>query len=235
MNDLNFGYSRTPISDRVYTYIKGEIVNGNWKSGDKIPSENTLCKTLGVSRVSVRAAIKKLTSMGLIESFQGKGTFVCNAGSNTSINELYSVLSLNQLDRMSLLEFRKIIEVASAGYAAIRATTEIVDSMNEAVISLESAESPEEFIKHSLNFHHLLALATNNAIIIRTFEIMEDIYLHIFQENVSLLGTIGAEDHRNILSAIETRDVELAKKLMDEHLTNTAKKMVDARISSSVQ
>ncbi|MPN35087.1 Pyruvate dehydrogenase complex repressor [bioreactor metagenome] len=210
-------------------YIKGEIVNGSWKPGDKIPSENMLCKTLSVSRVSVRAALKKLTSVGLIESFQGKGTFVCKEGNRVPLNDLYSVMVLNQSDRMSLLEFRKIFEVACAGYAAIRATTEMVDSMNETVMNLEAAQTPEDIIQYGLMFHHQLALATNNSIMIRTFEVMQDSYLHIFRENVSLLGTIGVEDHRNILSAIETRDVELAKKLMDEHLNNTTKKMVDAR------
>ena len=77
MADLTEKSSRTPISDRVYNHIKSNIANGSWKPGDKIPSENILCKTLDVSRVSARAAIRKLTNMGILESYQGRGTFVC--------------------------------------------------------------------------------------------------------------------------------------------------------------
>jgi len=181
MNDFNFGYSRTPISDQVYNYIKGEIVEGNWKPGEKIPSENTLCKTLNVSRVSVRAAIKKLSSIGLIESFQGKGTFVCKEGNFHPINDLYSVMAISQNDRLSMFEFRKIIEVASAGYAAMRATTDVVNAMNQAIINLEASDDIQEIINYGVEFHKLLIHSTNNSIIIHTFELLHEIYVQTFR------------------------------------------------------
>ncbi len=229
MNELNFGYSRTPISDQVYSYIKGEILKGNWKPGEKIPSENMLCKTLGVSRVSVRAAIKKLASIGLIESFQGKGTFVCKEGSFQPINDLYSIMALSQSDRMSMLEFRKIIEIASAGFAAMRASTEFVNAMNDSILKLEAADNPKDIIKYGLEFHRQIMLATNNSLIIRTFEMLHEVYLQAFEEHFAVIGEISVSDHRAILSAIETRNAELARKLMEEHLNNTTKSMVEAR------
>lgn len=64
------------VTEDVVDYLKQKIMDGTWKPGDKISSENELTACLSVSRASVRYAIQHLIAVGVLESFQGKGTFV---------------------------------------------------------------------------------------------------------------------------------------------------------------
>ena len=68
--------SRSNITDQIVQYFKEKIVSGEWKVGEKIPSENQLTETLGVSRASIRTAIQQLVGIGVLESRHGKGTFL---------------------------------------------------------------------------------------------------------------------------------------------------------------
>ena len=69
--------ANTRRDDIVYKQLLDNIKAGVWKSGDKLPTENELSKELNVSRVTIRAALQRLRSIGLVESKHGKGTFVC--------------------------------------------------------------------------------------------------------------------------------------------------------------
>ena len=70
--------SRASIGDQVYQQMKDQIVNGEWKAGDRLPSENELAEQFGVSRVTVRGALQKLAALGLIETKLGDGSYVGN-------------------------------------------------------------------------------------------------------------------------------------------------------------
>ena len=67
---------KSNITQQVVQFIKKNIDNGNWRIGEKIPSENKLAESLGVSRASVRMAIQQFIAIGVLESVHGKGTFV---------------------------------------------------------------------------------------------------------------------------------------------------------------
>ena len=67
---------KTNVTEQIVAYYKQQILNGTWKVGEKIPSENQLCGELGVSRASIRSAVKELIGLGVLESMHGKGTFL---------------------------------------------------------------------------------------------------------------------------------------------------------------
>ena len=69
---------RKKVSDEVFEQIKAMIASGNWKPGDKLPSEKELTELFGVSRVTIREALKKLASYNIIETSQGRGSFIRN-------------------------------------------------------------------------------------------------------------------------------------------------------------
>lgn len=218
------------VSDQVFQYLKDNIAQGRWRPGEKIPSENKLCELLEVSRISVRSAIGRLASLGLLESKQGNGTFVCQPGSFQPLGDMYA--ALGQSDRLSMLEFRKVIEVAAAEFAALRATTKTVDAMHETIMRMQTATDPAEIAASDMEFHYLLAEATNNSAIVKSFEILRDSYIRVFEENVAVMGSYGAEYHKKILSAIETRNAALAKRYMSEHLDNTAALLLQSRTTN---
>jgi len=215
------------VSDYVFNFLKNNITKGVWNPGEKIPSESKLCEILGVSRISVRTAISRLSSWGVLESRQGNGTFVCQLSSFNPLSGMHLVLS--QSDRVSMFEYRKVIEVAVAEFAALRATTKMIDAMFETVHRMETDSNPQDIAQSDMEFHYLLAKSTNNSAIIQSFEILRDTYIRVFEENVALMGSFGVEYHRKILSAVETRNPVLARQYMSEHLDNTAARNVLGR------
>lgn len=205
-------------TDQVFDYLSQGIASGTWKPGDKLPSEAELCRRLGASRVTVRSAISRLTGLGLARSQQGRGTFVCPPAPPPLPDDL---LGLQNADRLSVFEFRKIIESESAALAAIRATSADVLEMEQSILGMESGQSDEDVAEQDMAFHCLVARASGNEVILRIFQVMRSIYIRMFEDNVSLLGKTGTEHHRRILLAIQTRDMQTARNCMLEHLDDT--------------
>ena len=196
------------ISDDVFEYLQSNLTSGTWKPGQRIPSERELCATLGVSRVSVRAAIGKLKGLGLLESRQGGGTFV----------------SPKQIeDEVSIFEFRHILECESAALAAMRATQSQISKLEEINECMAQAEEDSDVARYDLMFHLTLAQATNNPIIMKVMDAYKDSFFSMFEQNISVLGKEGVVSHEKIIRSIQVRDSEGAKANMREHLQNTEK------------
>lgn len=209
----------TSAVDTVYNYLFQNIRNGTWKPGDKIPSEADLCGILNVSRVSVRGALGRLSALGLVQSKQGKGTFVSEPPAETQSPAFH----IQNMDRLSLFEFRRIIERESAALAALRATSEDVLAMQDSINKMEHGETDQEIAEQDLRFHALIAKATGNEIIQHVSRITEEAYLHMFMENVAQMGSMGTAHHRQILLDIQVRDADAARQHMNAHLDETAR------------
>ena len=221
------------VSDQVFAYMKEQITGGHWQPGDKIPAELKLCSLLNVSRVSVRAAITRLSCMGFLESFRGRGTFVCKAPK--PIDSMYSAIVLNRSNRLDIFEYRKIIESASAELAAQRASTEMVNRMNAAIQQQQQATTVADIVRYDWEFHYQIAAATGNKLIVRNFEILREAYMQQFVESIELMGNKGLFGHKNITAAIEVRAPVLAKQAMLEHLNYTMHQIAVLRIDNAVE
>lgn len=213
--------SRQSVSDMVFERLKRSIITGEWKPGEKIPSENRLCKELDVSRVSIRAAINRLSAIGLLESRQGGGTYVCMYSGAEHINSIIPYIALERPDRINMFEFRKIIEVESAGLAAMRADVDNVNEMRQLAVRMRESSDPEQTALFDAEFHYMIAKATRNPIIVRVFEVLRDTYYALLKQNVDMMGSYGAHYHELICTAIESRDSALARRYMEEHLTTS--------------
>lgn len=204
-------------TDAVVDYLTNGISTGQWKPGDKLPSEAQLCTLLGASRITVRSAIGRLAGLGLVRSQQGRGTFVCAPSVPASI----PLLPIQNADRLSVFEFRKIIESESAALAAIRATSADVQAMEESIVNMERGGPERDIAEQDLAFHSLIAQASGNEVIYRVFQMMQETYNRMFEDNVVHVGNAGSEHHRRILLAIQTRDMEAARRSMLAHLDDT--------------
>lgn len=213
------------VVDSVFSYLQDGLAAGVWKAGDKLPSEKELCQKLQVSRMSVRSAIGKLVALGVVESYQGKGSYVRMPPRQDPLSDIGPLIVPAHADRLSVFEFRKVVEGESAALAAIRATEEMARDMEQTIRAMEEGRSNDDIARQDLAFHFLVAKATGNEVIIRMFEILQDTYLTMFEENVSTLGKMGAAYHRRILMAIRTRDMQTARQCMLEHLDATMRGM----------
>ena len=98
------------ITDQVVEYLKENIESGKWNIGEKIPSENQMVMELGVSRSSIRSALQYLIGIGVLKSYQGKGTFLINTQVENWDEAEYKITSEDCMDICKVLEFRKILE-----------------------------------------------------------------------------------------------------------------------------
>ncbi len=203
------------LSDSVYQYLADGISSGRWKTGDKLPSEAELCRELDASRSTVRSAIERLIGLGLAQSFQGKGTFVSN---NIPREHAEAVLHINGASRLDVFEFRKIIESESAALAAIRATAVDVAEIEASIADMAQAVTDMETAEADMRFHQLIARCSGNVIIQRIFDVMRPTYSEMFMQNVFHMKKTGVYFHRQIFLAIQSRDMEEARRHMLEHI-----------------
>src|SRR6056297_955421 len=203
---------KNSTSNMVIEQIKNEIIEGNLKPGEKIPTERELAKILGVSRTSIREAINALSYSGYLESMQGKGTFVTeNAKKYDEISELLSNVSDYSLS--SLMEVREMLEGEFVKLATMRATDE---EMREIV-----KEYNAEFVREDLNFHLYIANVTHNPLMNTLMKVFGAM-LHretnqITQESVRTKEKT-IEITGRLVEAMMNREADKAKELMLEHI-----------------
>lgn len=211
------------ITDQVFNQIKENIISGEWAPGNKLPSENELSKSFGVSRVSIRSAIQKLSILGILTTKQGEGTHVNNLSPGMYMNALMPMLMLNESQLLEVLEFRRIIEIESAKLAAQRADPKDIADLETIMKKMEKDSSDrKQFALEDSNFHTALAKAGKNSIIIKVNMIIKDLLISHQIKIQEMLGPSGAlKYHPMIIDAIKSKDAESAEKLMREHITVT--------------
>ena len=99
---------------------------------------------------------------------------------------------------------------------------------------MAEATSTEEITQYDLEFHYLIMQGSRNSILVKVFEILRDTYLSLLHENVTLMGSTGAAYHQMITVAIESRDADLARLLMQKHLTNTIRATIDQQENAAM-
>src|SRR3982750_4797587 len=175
MTDLNNDIFKTIDPDRrgttseeVISQLREMIHRGDLRPGDRLPPERDLAKLLGVSRPTLRAGIRSLTAVGILQSRQGAGTFVAKAeespSPDTSALRLLSALHGFTSDEM--FEARLALEMSIAGLAAERATSEQMTLMAEEITGMyASLSDPEQYLVHDMQFHQTIAAASQNRIL----------------------------------------------------------------------
>ncbi len=204
-------------SESVFQYLNEGIRSGRWKPGDRLPSETQLCQELNISRTSVRSAIGRLSGLGLVQSRQGKGTFVLTPEHDAN----HAGIDIRNASLVDVYEFRKIIESESAALAAIRATSADIGEMEKTITLMADGETIEEVMEQDMLFHYLVARASGNEVIQGVFNVTHDTYENMFKISISQMHNDVVSHHRRILLAIQTRDMENARKYMLNHLEDT--------------
>lgn len=202
------------VKDQIVSQLKAEIITGRWKTGDKLPSENSLCARFNASRTSVRSALTTLCAEGIIDTHQGKGSFVQNIDRSNPL----ATLSYAQID---LFEFRRIFEMECSYLAALRATENLLSEMRESVTLMQYSKDQSTAIQQDMRFHYLIAEASGNSLFLYVFKMLQPAFWDMFSKNVSLRGNEGYREHLNILSAIEIRNPERAREYMVDHLNKS--------------
>jgi GntR family transcriptional repressor for pyruvate dehydrogenase complex len=205
---------RSRIYEHIVSQIHALIREGRWEPGDQIPPERELAERFRVSRTSVREALRALEMQGIIESRQGGGTFVRRADAEALIPPLTAAILRGQRELAEVLEVRELIEPGIAHHAAARTTPELVAELERLLESQrECIAQGKPFLDEDTAFHHTLARAADNRILLRLHNVILDVlresrqsYLHVpDRPQMSLRG------HEAILAAVKARDAAAAE------------------------
>ena len=206
----------------IVQQIKNQIKKGILKPGEKLPSERELASLLGISRASVREAIKALSFSGYLEVIQGKGTYVLEIATQyDEIVNFFSEFSNYSLDY--LMEARIMLEGEFARLAAANASQKEIDVIERVFNEICNSKDTNTFFVKDLQFHLTIAKATHNPIMNGLMKIIVEMLYKETQKIIKISedtreNTI--ETTRNLVQAIKQRDAEKAKELMSEHIRN---------------
>lgn len=220
----------TGLVDRVYSEILGSLVAGEFKEGDKLPTEQALSARFAASRPTIREALSRLRADGITSTRQGSGTFV-KRRPDPDVPRFTPLETISDVQRC--FDFRVVVESGAAALAATEASdadlTDIVQRFGEldAVIAERALGAREDF-----DFHLAVARASRNQFFVSAIASMQDQVLVSMNlmRNLSLLKSVERQqlvqaEHEQILSALKRRDAAAASAAMRVHLENARNRM----------
>jgi DNA-binding FadR family transcriptional regulator len=219
------------ISEIIVEQIRLLMRQGQLKPGDRLPPERDLCERFGVSRVTVREALRMLESSGLVEIRVGArgGAFVTAPSSDRVGEGLADLLTLSVISAPDVTEVRKILEAGIVPLVCERATEEDLADLEAICQRSEAALAAGDYsMDMSLEFHIRVAQATHNPAIVMLIESFRGPILMSLQqahEAAPEMGGLGTREHEQFIEAVRRRDVDTASKIMREHLERTAHRL----------
>lgn len=203
--------------------IKDMIFDGRLHPGDRLPSERTLSEALGVSRPSVREAIRSLVAMHILESKHGAGTFVSSLSLDELLRPLQFVVALADSGTRDLFDVRMLIEPGAAALAAERATDEELELIrNTAIDSTRADVSYETRARLDIEWHDLIVRSSHNGLLINLHQSISMLSVESRAITVRIDGIReqAVDDHKRIARAVASRKPAAAQRAMHQHLEN---------------
>lgn len=212
------------VSEKIITMIK----SGELPDGARLPAERVLAEQMGVSRTSVREAIRLLSLSGMLTSQQGSGTFV-NASAPVLAGDELRFMSDVYYEQEHLNEFRKYIECNVIEIAAQNATKEDINELKSIVYDQYKSRCEHKnetfYIK---KFHLALAKATHNPIFVSLMRIINSLFDQRRIDSVTHHMKRRSESiywHNKIIEALESRDIQKCREAMEQHMRSNANVM----------
>ena len=212
------------LRSQVYVQLKAQLMEGVWKVGEKLPSENELCVSFGVSRVTVRAALQQLEILGLVETKHGGGNFVRDFSTINAMDAFHPLIQINEnQDIITVLEYRKIIEKGAIALAAPKITKKDIVFLEDTYATMVAyANDAKKHANADYLFHFRLVQVAQNPIVAKVWGIIHVILASAMVDIVGLLGCeIGLRYHRKLIEALKKGDKAMCETLMDAHIEET--------------
>ncbi|MFZ5569328.1 MAG: FadR/GntR family transcriptional regulator [Thermodesulfobacteriota bacterium] len=223
------------LSETIFAQLKTDIIQGSYPPGSKFPSERILAERLGVSRVTIRDAVRKLTQMGLVEKIPHSGTYVCEFESEASLELLVQIMQTREAvdPRLleSLLEFRNLAEVFAARQAASRITPQGAAMLNDIIGGIDDHLAEPAYLSSAdYRLHFTVAHLSGNTIIRLLFTSFRPIYRFYTDIFYSLPDTAAQSMafHRELVRAVIAGNSDLAANIMEQALAYARTRMTKA-------
>ncbi len=224
MSELRF----EPLARRTYTAdairtIKDMILDGRLAPGQRLPAERALCEALGVSRPTVREAIRSLQAMNIVESRHGAGTFVSSLSTEELLRPLQFAMSLAEGGLEHLFEVRLLLEPGAAALAAERATPDQIAGLRDCArrAEQEAAVDADAMVRLDAELHERIVEASGNPLLQHLWSATKALGVESRRYTVRLpeVPPHTVTEHVAIAEAVAGGDAAAARAAMEAHIT----------------
>ncbi|MFD8231978.1 FadR/GntR family transcriptional regulator [Streptomyces sp. NPDC059696] len=212
------------VTDEAIEKIKGMIVSGALRPGDRLPKESELAAGLGLSRNSLREAVRALSLIRILDVRQGDGTYVTSLDPQLLLEAMSFVVDFHRDDTvLEFLAVRRILEPAATAMAALRIGEQQLDALGAQLDRLGDSPSVEELVACDLEFHRGIVRSAGNSVLCSLLDGIAGpttrarIWRGLTQED-AVARTL--REHRAILAALRDRDAEAARSWATVHIAS---------------
>jgi GntR family transcriptional repressor for pyruvate dehydrogenase complex len=209
------------LSDRLAQRIRGLILNGEYQEGDRLPAIMEMARRFGVGHPSVREALKKLETMGVVEIRHGSGVYVSRSHEVLVLASPDFTGTVTKKLLLDLIQARMPLEVHSVTQAAQHASADDLEEMRK-LLDTAGQNLDNDSVLNSVNmaFHRQIAVASGNTVVAQLLDVLHELFT---EEQRLILGIFGSrqrdhQEHLSILEALEKRDEQLCSQRMRKHL-----------------
>jgi GntR family transcriptional repressor for pyruvate dehydrogenase complex len=212
------------VTDEAIEKIKGMIVTGALRPGDRLPKEADLASDLGLSRNSLREAVKALSLINILDVRQGDGTYVTSLEPPLLLEALSFIVDFHQDNTvLEFLAVRRILEPAAAAMASTRITEEELDALRGLIDGLGDAPDIDKLVANDLEFHRRISAASGNSVLCSLLDTLSAptararVWRGLTQEGAA---TRTIAEHKAILDALGARDPDAARSWATVHIAS---------------
>jgi GntR family transcriptional repressor for pyruvate dehydrogenase complex len=223
---------KTRVAEEIADRVRVLILDGTFAPGRPLPAERALAERFGVSRGSIRDALRTLETIGLLVTRHGQGTFPQELDVDRLVAPLASVLSYRHDLQDELLDVRRMFEPAVARVAATRVTDpDLADLQRIVDAQRKKLKTGRSALVEDTAFHAALARATRNRVVVSIMATLNDLLVESRKRTLKQKGRprrslIG---HQAVIDALRQRDADAAAAAMREHIDQIASLLQHSR------
>lgn len=213
INSQVFKPLRKRTFEEVAARIREQIANGRLSEGDKLPAERHLAESLGVSRNTVREALRSLEHAGLLELKPGSGggAYISNGGVQAIKVAFDDMMSLGIMSSQDLMEARIVLGREVARLACLRCTDSDMEAMRANVKQMRAAAAAGDLklrVRYSVDFHRMLARAAGNPVLAIMTNVLVDITMNFVRVLGEMPNEFVIESRERMLTHLCARDLD---------------------------
>jgi GntR family transcriptional regulator, transcriptional repressor for pyruvate dehydrogenase complex len=213
---------RANLGEQVTKHIRDAISSGEWKPGDKLPTEAELGKIFRVSRSTIREALRSLSFIGQVQMRPGQGTYVANGPLRFTEQLLGDGVLKTEKDFQDLVEARLALETELAALCARRATADEMQQLGKIISEMKRTvhETGKEFLELDVEFHFAIANFSKSKVLAQLLGAIRGMLQEEISKSSHLPGdrALAHAGHLKIFQAMARRNSPKAREAMREHL-----------------
>ena len=216
---------KTRVAEEVADRIRVLMLDGTFPAGEPLPSERHLAERFGVSRGSIRAALRTLETIGLLETRHGQGTYPLELSVDRLVAPLASVMAYRSDLQDELLDVRRMFEPAVARVAALRAADEDLADLERILeTQRQKLKTGQSAIAEDTAFHAILARSTRNRVVMSIMATLNDLLVDSRTQSLLQKGrpARSIDGHEAVVAALRRKDAEGASQAMYNHIDQIA-------------